>query len=232
MYLCINDGYQLGAERKQAGKTSVSPHSPPPPPRPAARPKAAAGTTDSLTEPPIRITPTPEHEMAYHQAQKVFATHGDPRTRPAVDSSINHVSSGALGPPGETPTLDRDGNTAGRVTAMTMLTRLQGWGAPYLRLVLWALRHFHPLVRARALSFIHFTHFSVLNGLAVERSHRGGCPQGHLPAVREQLQRPVAGIHRSVLPGHRTGHQRPPRRLRRLPRAGSGAGVQDLHGTP
>ncbi len=112
--------------------------------------------------------------MAYHQAQKVFTTHGDLRTRPAVDSSINHVSSGALGPPWETPTLDRDGNTAGRVTAMTMLTRLQGWGAPYLRLVLWALRHFHPLVQQRALSFIHFAHFSVLDGLAVNAATGAG----------------------------------------------------------
>lgn len=60
----------------------------------------------------------------------------------------------------------REPNTAGRATAMTMLTQLQGWGPPYLRLVLWILRHVHPLHQARALSFIHFTHFSVLDELA------------------------------------------------------------------
>jgi hypothetical protein len=56
---------------------------------------------------------------------------------------------------------------------MTMLTRLHSWGAPYLRLVLWAVRHLHPLTQARALSFIHFAHFSVLDGLAPQSTSDG-----------------------------------------------------------
>jgi hypothetical protein len=62
---------------------------------------------------------------------------------------------------------DRESTVVERATAMTMLTRLQGWGTPYLRLVLFLLRHLHPLTtQARALSFIHFAHFSVLDRLA------------------------------------------------------------------
>ncbi|MGH3912716.1 MAG: hypothetical protein ACRDTC_04805 [Pseudonocardiaceae bacterium] len=52
---------------------------------------------------------------------------------------------------------------------MTLLSRMQCWSAPLLRLLLWVFRHFlrvHPL---RELSFIHFAHWSVLDGLAIDQ---------------------------------------------------------------
>lgn len=76
--------------------------------------------------------------------------------------------------------VDRDGNIAGRATAMTMLTRMQAWGAPYLRLAMWALRHLHPLTQARNLSFIHFAHFSVLDKLAAGPTAKGARKEPYL----------------------------------------------------
>ncbi len=63
---------------------------------------------------------------------------------------------------------DWDLNDAGRATAMTLLTRMQGWGTPWLRGVLWVFRHLTTLTQLRALSFIHFAHWSVLDGLAAK----------------------------------------------------------------
>lgn len=62
---------------------------------------------------------------------------------------------------------------------MTLLTRLQIWGAPYLRALLWLIRHLHPLSKARALSFIHFAHFSVLKGLQPAGGARDGSRQSN-----------------------------------------------------
>lgn len=69
---------------------------------------------------------------------------------------------------------DWDRNDAGRATAMTLLSRLQGWGAPWLRLLLWVFRHFLRVRPLRELSFIHFAHWSVLEGLTVDRAGTAG----------------------------------------------------------
>ncbi len=92
-------------------------------------------------------------------------TNGDLRTLPGSLGGDDRSPNAAAGSGSGHPTTDYGPNTAGRATAITMLTQLQGWGAPYLRLVLWALRHLHPLTPARNLSFIHFAHFSVLDKL-------------------------------------------------------------------
>ena len=58
-----------------------------------------------------------------------------------------------------------DRNDAGRATAMTLLTRLQGWGGPWLRTVMWYFRHFTTIKKLQRLSFLHFAHWSALDGL-------------------------------------------------------------------
>ncbi|MGH3798278.1 MAG: hypothetical protein ACRDSP_25805 [Pseudonocardiaceae bacterium] len=95
----------------------------------------------------------------------VPSTNGDLRTLPVSCFGDDGSPSASAGSGSEHPTTDREPNAAGRATAITMLNQLQGWGAPYLRLALWALRHLHPLTPARNLSFIHFAHFSVFDKL-------------------------------------------------------------------
>jgi hypothetical protein len=106
--------------------------------------------------------------MAYLEASKtVLTTNGDLRTRPGPNGGDDRLPHAGAGWGAGESAIGQERNTDGRAVAMTMLTRLHhGWGPPYLRLVLWVLRHLHPLTKARALSFIHFAHFAVLDGLA------------------------------------------------------------------
>lgn len=112
--------------------------------------------------------------MAHQQAPaRVLIGNGDPGTPPGSPGADDLSPTGAAVRGRGQPAGNTAPNTVGRATAMTMLTPLQGWGRPYLRLVLWALRHLHPLTQARNLSFIHFAHFSVLDGLAPAPSAEG-----------------------------------------------------------
>ncbi len=105
--------------------------------------------------------------MATVEAPATVRTYDDDLGTPTGSRGGDGRSrTGAAGRYSWQPSLDQEPNTAGRATAMTMLTGLAPWGPPYLRLALWALRHLHPLTKARALSFIHFAYFSVLDGLA------------------------------------------------------------------
>lgn len=84
-------------------------------------------------------------------------------------------SSGGLGRLDPRPgSREWDRNDAGRVTAMTLLSRMQCWGAPWLRVLLWVFRHFLRVRPLRELSFIHFAHWSVLDGLAVDQGGGAG----------------------------------------------------------
>lgn len=104
--------------------------------------------------------------MAQQEAPATaMSNNGDRGTRAVPSSEADRSPHAAIGRDPVRRSVDRDPNTAGRATAMTMLTRMQAWGGPYLRLAMWALRHLHPLTPARNLSFIHFAHFSVLDRL-------------------------------------------------------------------
>lgn len=104
------------------------------------------------------------------EARTVPTTNGEIATLQGRYGARERSHLGLVGPDPRPGHSEWNHNDAGRATAMTLLSRLQGWGAPWLRLLMWAFRHLLRVRPLRELSFIHFAHWSVLDGLPVAQA--------------------------------------------------------------